>query len=165
MEALQKLGIDGWSVLLYLVNIGFLLFVLTRLLYRPLLKFMDERRATIKNNLHETEQLRARFEEQGKKQAKETKALLAQMQAEVTAAKAQAEKQAKVLMAEADARRDQILEEARRQADETKKGILKEAETETQKRIEQTILHVLKNKIPTDIVKSSVQAAWKDLYS
>jgi hypothetical protein len=40
---------------------------------------------------------------------------------------------------------------------------LKQTEKETMKRIEQTILHVLKNKIPADVVKSSVQAAWKDL--
>jgi hypothetical protein len=53
---------------------------------------------------------------------------------------------AKELIAEADARREQMLEEARRQVDETKKGILKEVETETQKRIEQTILHVLKTR-------------------
>ena len=58
-----------------------------------------------------------------------------------------------------------MLEEARRQVDETKKGILKEVETETQKRIEQTILHVLKNKIPAEVVKSSVQADWKDLHA
>ena len=68
-------------------------------------------------------------------------------------------------MQEADARRDQIIEEARKQAEETKKSILKEAEQETQKRIEKTILHVLKNKIPEDVVKASVQAAWKDLYT
>jgi len=165
MEALQKLGIDGWSVLLYLVNMGILLGVLTKLLYKPLLRFMDERREIVRKNLQETELLKAKFEEESKRQTQETKDLLTKMQSEVAAAKAQAEVRAKELIAEADARREQMLEEARRQVDETKKGILKEVETETQKRIEQTILHVLKNKIPAEVVKSSVQAAWKDLHA
>lgn len=164
MEALQKLGIDGWSILLYLVNMGILLGVLTKFLYRPLLKFMDERRDIVRKNLQETELLKTKFTEESKRQAQETKDLLVKMQSEVAAAKAQAEVRAKELIAEADTRREQMLEEARRQVEETKKGVLKEVEKETQKRIEQTILHVLKNKIPADIVKSSVEAAWKDLH-
>ncbi len=164
MDALQKLGIDGWSILLYLVNMGLLLTILTKFLYKPLLKFMDDRREIVRKNLQETELLKARFEEESKHQAQETKNLLVKMQSEVAAAKAQAEIRAKELIAEADVRREQMLEEARRQVDETKKGILKEVETETQKRIEQTILHVLKNKISADVVKSSVQSAWKDLH-
>ncbi|MBP6944722.1 ATP synthase F0 subunit B [Patescibacteria group bacterium] len=163
MDALQKLGIDGWSILLYLVNMGLLLALLTKFLYRPLLKVMDDRRETVRKNLQETELLKTKFAEESKRQAQETKDLLVKMQSEVAAAKAQAEVRAKELIAEADTRREQMLEEARRQVDETKKGVLKEVEKETQKRIEQTILHVLKNKIPADIVKSSVEAAWKDL--
>lgn len=165
MDALQKLGIDGWSILLYLVNMGLLLALLTKFLYRPLLKVMDDRRETVRKNLQETELLKTKFAEESKRQAQETKDLLVKMQSEVAAAKAQAEVRAKELIAEADTRREQMLEEARRQVDETKKGVLKEVEKETQKRIEQTILHVLKNKIPADVVKSSVEAAWKDLHA
>lgn len=165
MGALQKLGIDGWSILLYLVNMGILLGVLTKLLYKPLLKLMDDRRETVRNNLQETELLKTKFVEESARQARETQDLLLKMQSEITSAKAQAEVRAKELIAEADVRREQILEDARRQVAETEKGILKEVEKETQKRIEQTILHVLKHKIPADIVKSSVLEAWKDLHS
>lgn len=165
MDALQKLGIDGWSIVLYLVNMGILLGVLTKLLYRPLLKMMDERRETVRKNLQEAELLKTKFAEESKRQQQETKELLLKMQAEVASAKTQAEIQAKELLAQADARREEILEDARRRVEEKEKGMLKEVEKETQKRIEQTILHVLKNKIPADVVKSSVQAAWKDLHS
>jgi F-type H+-transporting ATPase subunit b len=165
MDALQKLGIDAWSILLYAVNMGLLLGLLTKFLYRPLLKVMDDRRETVRKNLQETELLKTQFAEESKRQAAETKEMLVKMQSEVTAAKAQAEARAKELIAEADARREQMLEDARRQVDETKKGLLKEVEGETQKRIEQTILHVLKNKIPADVVKAGVQAAWKDLHA
>lgn len=165
MDALQKIGIDWWSVLLYLVNMGLLLGILTKLLYRPFLKMMDERRETVRNNLEESELLKTKFAKESQRQAQETKELLLKMQSEVAAAKAQAEVKAKELLADADVRRDELLAQARAQIETQKGQILKEAEKETQKRIEQTILHVLKNKIPADVVKASVQAAWKDLHT
>lgn len=163
MEALQKLGIDGWSLLLYFVNTGILIAILSRLLYRPLLRFLDERRETIKKNLHETDVLRKKFESEMEKQQSETKHLLQRMQSEVATAKTQAEARAKELMAEADRRREEMLEQARREVEETKAGLLKEVEKETQRRIEETILHVLKNKIPADVVREGVRASWKEL--
>lgn len=165
MEAFSRLGIDGWSMLLYLVNIGLLLGLLTKLLYKPLLRVMDERRDTIEKQLKETEHLRKTFEVESKKQAKETKELVLKMQAEVMTAKSQAEARAKELMAEADAERERLLDAARAEAEQMKQGVLKAAEKETQKRIEQTILHVLQNKLPKEVVQESVKAAWKELYT
>jgi F-type H+-transporting ATPase subunit b len=165
MEAFSRLGIDGWSMLLYLVNIGLLLGLLTKLLYKPLLRVMDERRDTIEKQLKETEHLRKMFEVESKKQAKETKELVLKMQAEVMTAKSQAEARAKELMAEADAERERLLDAARAEAEQMKQGVLKAAEKETQKRIEQTILHVLQNKLPKEVVQESVKAAWKELYT
>lgn len=165
MEAFSKLGIDGWSIVLYLVNIGVLLALLTKLLYKPLLRLMDERRELVEKNLKETERLRKQFDEESKRRAAETRDILLKMQAEVVTAKAQAEVKAKELLAQADAERERVLEEARREAEQAKQGVLKEAERETQKRIEQTVLHVLKNKLPADVVKASVASAWKDLQS
>ena len=49
MDALQKLGIDGWSLVLYLVNYGILFFVLGKYVYKPLAKAMDARSEKIRN--------------------------------------------------------------------------------------------------------------------
>ena len=44
MDQLSNLGIDPWNMLLYLANTGVLLVILTYFLYKPILKFIDERR-------------------------------------------------------------------------------------------------------------------------
>ena len=62
MEALQKLGIDGASILFYLVNYGVLFFILNKFVIRPLTKTMDERSNQIRTNLQEAEQLRIDFQ-------------------------------------------------------------------------------------------------------
>lgn len=151
-------------MLLYFVNMGILLALLTKLLYKPLLKFMDERRELVRRNLQETELLKAKFEEETRRRELENRAAMERMQSDVVAAKTSAEARAKELIAEADKRREEMMEEARRDIEEAKSQILKEAEKETQKRIEDTVMHVLRNKIPADVVKASVQSAWKELH-
>ncbi len=165
MDALQKLGIDGWSMLLYLVNTGLLLVLLTKLLYRPLLSMLDERRDTIRRNLHETELLKQRFAEETKQREKETRAAMDRLQADIVLAKEQAESRVKTLLANAEQERDALLEKARIQIQAEKGRLLKEVEVESRKRIEQTILFVLKNKIPEATVRASVEEAWKELHA
>lgn len=163
MEAFAKLGIDWKSMLLYLVNMGLLLALLTRWLYRPLLKVMDERRETVRKSLADAELLKHAFETESKRQKRETQDLLTKMQAEVTSAKTQAEARAKELIADAEARRTQMLADVRQEVEQTKQGMLKEVETEILSRIEKTVLHVLKHKVPEGVVRASAQESWQDL--
>lgn len=55
MEKLLNLGIDPWSILVYLLNTGVVLTVLTYLLYKPMLKFIDQRRQQILNNIDQAQ--------------------------------------------------------------------------------------------------------------
>lgn len=48
---LEQFGINGPLLLAQIVNFALLLFVLQRFLYRPLVKFLDERRTTIAKSL------------------------------------------------------------------------------------------------------------------
>ena len=164
MEAFQKLGIDGWSMLLYLANTGLLLVLLTKLLYRPLLAVLDERRETIRRNLNETELLKQRFTEETKQREQETRASMDRLQSELLLAKEQAESRVKALLAEAEKDRDALLEKGRAQIETEKGRLLKDLENESRRRIERTILFVLKNRIPEATVRSSVEDAWKELY-
>lgn len=164
MEVLQKLGIDWWSMLLYLVNTGLLLVLLTKLLYKPLLKIMDERRETVRKNLEETEHLKQSFAEQTSLREQEMKASMERLQAEVLAAKKQAEERVQVLMADAEKDRERLLEDARKQIKSEKDRLMKDLESDVRKRIEDTILFVLKNKLPSETVQKSVESAWKELY-
>lgn len=165
MEVLQKLGIDWWSMLLYLVNTGLLLVLLTKLLYKPLLRLMDERRETVRRSLEETELLKQSFAQETARRDQEMQASMERLQAEVLAAKKQAEHRVQDMMVEAEQERTRLLDEARKQIKSEKERLMKDVESDTRKRIEQTILFVLKNKIPADLVQKSVESAWKELYS
>ncbi|MCK9361015.1 ATP synthase F0 subunit B [Patescibacteria group bacterium] len=163
MDALARLGIDGWSVLLYLVNFGLLAAVLTKFLYKPALKFMDDRREQIRRSIEESEELKRRFEEETKRREQEARLMSSEMQHEMKSAREQAESRAKQLVTEAERNREEMLNEAQTQIGEMKKNIRKEAEADVLKRIEAVTLAVLRDKVPQDVVRDSVKDAWSAL--
>jgi len=59
----HQLGVDWKLLLSQAVNFMILLFVLTRFVYRPLLKIMKERREVIEKGLKGAEEARARLQE------------------------------------------------------------------------------------------------------
>jgi len=152
MEALSQLGIDLWSVLLYLVNFGFILWVLTRYVYKPLMKYVDERRETIKNNVNEAEELRQTFESKMKEQEERLAAESAEAQEKLTGAKKFAKQEAKGIITDANV-----------QANAIKGGILDEAQAATKARIMAVVQAVLEGGLPEETVKQSVETEWKKL--
>ncbi len=161
MDAFSKLGIDGWGILLYLVNFGIVLFIMHRYLYGPLLAYLDERRATIKRNVEDAEKLRLSFEEEVRKQESETDRKMQEMNTRIAEAKKHAKETAKEVIADADARRESILAEANKDAEAIKQGALSEAEKEALKRMENVIRHVLQNAVPEKVIQDSVSKGWK----
>lgn len=87
---MEKLGIEPMLLLAQLVNFAIVVFVLTKLLYKPILSMLEKRKKEIEEGIHLTEKLR---EDEEKFDAKREKLL------NVTRKEAQ-----------------QILEEARKQA-------------------------------------------------
>ena len=123
--------IDGWTLLLQTVNFAVLVWLLHRLLYRPVLKLIDARKAEVQQQF---EAARA-VEETAKAQLAEAQSgyasLAAQREAALKAGAVQAQETARVLRAQAEreaaalidsakeavlAERERVLEEARRVA-------------------------------------------------
>ncbi len=163
MDVLSKLGIDWWQILLYLVNFGLIILLLSKFLYKPLLKYLDKRRDLIKQNIDEAENLKKEFDLEIKKQEVQTKKLLDQMNQEVAKAKQDAEVRAEELLQKAEEERKQIVAETKKQVEIMKNKIHEEVEQEIIVRMEETILDVLQNKVPKDIIKQSVKDSWKQL--
>ncbi len=163
MEALSQLGIDLWSVLLYLVNFGLILWVLTRYVYKPLMKYVDERRETIKNNVNEAEELRQTFESKMKEQEERLATESAEAQEKLAGAKKFAKQEAKDIIVDAQLQRDSILMDANAQANVIKGGILDEAQAATKARIMAVVQAVLEGGLPEETVKQSVETEWKKL--
>lgn len=163
MDALARLGIDGWSVVLYLVNFGLLAAVLTKLLYKPALKFMDERRETIRRSIEEAEELKRRFEEETKRREEEARLMSLEMQRELKSAREHSEADARKRMADAEAARERMMVEAEAQIASAKSKLKGQVEHELLRRVEAVTMRVLSEKIPAETVKESVGQAWKEL--
>ena len=57
------LGIDGWRLLWQMINFLILLFLLQRLLFKPILRLMDARATKIRESVDEAERMRQLAEE------------------------------------------------------------------------------------------------------
>jgi F-type H+-transporting ATPase subunit b len=161
MEILAKLGIEPWSMLLYFVNTGILVLVLAKLLYKPILKYVDERRAVIEGSITEAEQLKKTFEEKLAEILAEKEALHASLKEQMEkTAKTLQEKEAQ-LVADMTLAKTRMLEEAHAQIEKEKAELMKDAEARTMSLIQKVVLYIVQNKVPAEVVRESVQDAWK----
>ena len=104
MEALAKLGIDFKVLFAQLLNFGILLFILSKLLYRPMLDTLQKRKERIAESLKKAEGIE-----------KKSKATEEEYDKRIIAANKEAVK---------------IIEEAKQAAEKVRSKILAEAETE-----------------------------------
>ncbi|MFN7160043.1 MAG: ATP synthase F0 subunit B [Candidatus Gracilibacteria bacterium] len=165
MEALSKLGIDFVSIGLYLLNIGVLLVLLTWLLYKPLLKFLDERKNLIVGNINEADLLKSEFQKKLEEMRREKEEATEKIRIQAEQVQVSFTEKHNALLAEMETERERLLSEARAQIEEEKHTILKAAEEETIKTMQKVIFYVLQNKVPADVVESSVKDAWKEYTS
>jgi len=165
MDAIERVGIHWQSLLLYAVNFGVLFVVLTKLLYKPILRMLDERRETIRRSLEEAKELKEKFKKEVAEREREQAILLDEMKLQVHASKAQAEAQSKLLMETTERERERLLRETREEVSRLKASIVQDAEQEIVQRIEQTVLAVLREKSSTKETKKDIEQAWKHVSS
>ncbi|MDG1950642.1 MAG: ATP synthase F0 subunit B [bacterium] len=165
MEALQNLGIDGWGLVLYLVNFGVLLVVLQRYVFRPLLAFIDKRREEISTNVNAAETMRATLESERAKEVSTREAREAELETRVRSVKQVAREEAKKTLADAESQREAILSQARVAADQAIGGAMDEAQEQMLERIQTVVMHVLKEEVSEETVRESVKKSWSKLAS
>lgn len=163
MEGLSNLGIDAWGLVLYLVNFGLLALVLTKFLYKPVLKMLDERRDHIQSNLEEAERLRREFEEEMTKRSHEAEEMQKHMRLELEEQRRHAETRAKEMMLEAKRERETMIQEAERTLAEAKARLVKDVEDELLEKIERIVVTITEEKAEASDLEASVERAWKQL--
>ena len=162
MDKLLSLGIDPWSMLVYLVNTGVLLVILTYFLYKPILKFIDQRRQQIIDNIEEAKNLQKGFEEklaQGEAKRKETEETLKE---EIDKLKKYTEEKKKKLLTEMEQARSDIMQKAREEIDAKKASLIKDAQNEVVKLMTKIILEIVENKVPENVIQESIESSWKE---
>ncbi len=104
MKLLSALGIDIAVLISQMVNYAILLVALTVLLYRPLLKLIDERRDRIAKSIEDSKKIEQQLKEM--------------------------EASRKAAMKELDAKSSALLADAKKQADQSRSEMMKAAEQE-----------------------------------
>lgn len=161
MEVLAKLGIDINSVIIYLVNFGILLAAVAYFITGPILRVITKRQEEIKQNISEAERIKNEFADEKRKADAEKNALKNDMEQQMSHLKKELDVRRKQQEEEMEAKKAKMLEEVRSIVEQEKSSILQKAEQQTLDLIEKVVLHVVSNNVPQDIVKSSVQDAWK----
>ncbi len=162
MDKLLQLGIDPWSMLLYLANTGVLIAVLTYFFYKPMVKFMDDRRQQIKDSIDEAERLQDEFKAELEKVEAEKAEAEAELKKELDRLRRFTEEKRAELTSEMEAARAKMMEKAQAEIDQKKDSLIKEVEADVMKLMTRIILDIVENKVPEDVVEGSIQTAWKN---
>lgn len=161
MDALSKLGISGTAIIVYLVNIGLLIGVLTYVLYKPLLKFLDERRKLITGSIHEAKILKEEFEKTLKEKEKEQHATELRLREEMENLRKFTEQKRAELKAEMDSAKTEMMAKAEEEIQKKKSELLKDAEAQVLDLMKKVILDIVQHKVPEEVIQDSIKDAWK----
>lgn len=160
MDALAKVGIDLWSVLLYLVNTALLVGVLTYLLYKPVLGFLDKRRNAIKESLDEAEELKRAFEAKTAEMHQAEIEMRASFEKELAQGRQYIEEMKATLSADMQKEKDALLQKAAADISQEKEKLYSNVRKEVLATMEKVIFTVLENRVSQDIVEKSVEEEW-----
>lgn len=162
MDGLSKLGIDLWSIGVYFLNAGLLLFVLSYLLYKPVLGFMDRRRDEIRNSLDEARLLKDELDKKSEEASTAQARFENELKVERESFRKFAEEKRSQLEAEMNATRAAMMQKAEAEIEARKTAMVKEVEEDLLVLIKKIVLDIVRKKVPEEVVKASVKDAWKE---
>lgn len=165
MEALSKLGIDLWSIALYVVNIGLIYFILAKFVIPKILRYLDERRNQIQNNLTEADLLKTEMEKQQEAMRKEREEISQKMQEELEETRKTLEAKRKEAEAEIEMKKTKMLEEASAFIAQEKGKLVQMAQQEILDTVQRMITYIVSNELPPETIKSSVAKSWEKFKS
>ena len=117
MQTLEVISVNFWQIVISLANLTILFFVLKKLLFRPVVKVIDQRQAAINGQY-----------EDAKKALGEAEAHKAELEERLSGAKGEAAEIIRTASESAQRRGDEIVADAKERADE----IVRRAEDEAE---------------------------------
>ncbi len=118
MELITTLGIDWKLLIVQLLNFLLLIGVLTFLLYRPILRVLDERKERIKQAMEDAKKMEQQRKDLEKWRTEEMKKIDQEAGKVLDETRKQAELMKKEMMENAQNEANQIVEKAKKQLDE-----------------------------------------------
>lgn len=113
---MEQLGIEPKLLLAQIINFSIIMFVLSKLLYKPILKVLDKRRNEIEEGLALTEKMRLEDEKMQAKRAKMIEEARKEARAIIDEARAHGHEEEKTIVAHAHDQAQDILEKGKMEA-------------------------------------------------
>lgn len=162
MELLQKLGID-WRLLLWqIVNFVILFGVLTKLLYRPILKMLDERSRKIAQGLQDAEAARLSKEKGEQERAHVVNEARKEAQKILEVARVQGEKLRNEIVDTAKHETDRVLVQAKSNIQSAKEEMLKQVRGEAATLVAGALEKIIGKTLTLEVDKKLVEQALKE---
>lgn len=162
MEKLLTLGIDPMAIVVYIANTGLVLFVLTKLLYKPVLRILDERRALVASSMDEASNLQKAFEDKLDAVEAQKKATETELKDEITKLHKYVEQKRAEMLAEMEVTRSEMIRKAEEEVKAKKATLIKEVEDQVKVLMGKIILDIVENKVPENVIEESIGSAWKN---
>ena len=132
-EIFKVFGVEWKMLLVNIFNFTVLVIALTYLLYKPVIKLIDERRRKIEKGLHDAEKAKEKLESIKSEEKEILSKAQAKAQENLANAEELAKKEREKILQEAQSKALTTVASAKRQAEEEKKAIMQEAKDEIAK--------------------------------
>ncbi|MCU0493467.1 MAG: F0F1 ATP synthase subunit B [Chloroflexaceae bacterium] len=146
---MEALGISWGSLIAYLINVGIVLWLLQRFLYKPVLNMLNERTRRIQDSLQQAEQVKQQlanarrdYDAEIAKARQEAGAILAQAQERAKAREAE-------ILVQARQEAENIRAEARAQSIQERDAMLRDVKTQLAEVVTMTASRVLREEVST----------------
>jgi F-type H+-transporting ATPase subunit b len=123
-------GIQLHLLIAQLINFGVLFAVLSYLLYKPVLKTLEERRVVVAKGVEDAREAEEALKNAGEKASEITRGAETEAEGIVTRAREEAGVERDRLVTEAQSRAESIESDAKKRADEEGKRVMRESEKE-----------------------------------
>ncbi len=163
MELLTTLGIDWQVMLAQAINFGILIVALSYLLYKPVLRLLDDRRERIRKSMEDAKHIENQKRELDTLKQERIRTADREASAILEQAKGHAESMKKDIIAGAEREAHQILTKAKQQADDERGRVLSGAQETLAKVIIKMSEKIIEREFTSDDQKRILAHVQKDL--
>lgn len=165
MELLSALGIDWHVLTAQLINYGILFVALSVLLYKPVLKLLDERRERIAKSMEDAKKIDQKLREIEKERESMMKQLDQKSSVLLAEAKKQADSSRVEMVAAAKSEAESMLERGRKQLEDERRRMVSDLEKTVAKVGVELAGKILQREFSPEDQKRIVSSLEKDLPS
>lgn len=165
MEALTSLGINGKMLIAQIINFLILLFILNKLLYKPILSIFDQRREKIEKGIKDADAAKTTLEKATDEADKIREKAYKEANEIIAGAQKEASLEAGSISADAHKEAEKLLKNASLEAESLKHTALNEARAELSDVISLSLSKIVNNKLDQTTRQKLTDEAIKEIKS